>query len=117
MWVKALLVIVAVTVVLSCASSPQEGPEANVELSPSDITSGSDPTSACVVPPNPKRPLLRDEVCMLNLAVERCLKQDVCLVDCVAHAKGDDIGGGCFHLCYSFHSRDRAYPAAWQSCI
>jgi cytochrome P450 len=54
---------------------------------------------------------------MLKLAVERCRKQDMCFVDCVAHAKGDDIGGGSFHLCDSFHSRDRAYPAAWQSCI
>lgn len=40
-----------------------------------------------------------EEQCLLTVLRPRCDAVDKCLVDCIAGGEGQNVGGGCFHLC------------------
>ena len=39
------------------------------------------------------------ELCLLEVLRPRCDAVDTCLVDCITSGEGQNVGGGCFHLC------------------
>ena len=43
--------------------------------------------------------LSEEESCLLAVLRPRCDAVDKCLVDCIASGRGQNVGGGCFHLC------------------
>ena len=46
--------------------------------------------------------LTENEKCLLNSIKGRCNEVDQCFAQCITGGRGNNIGGGCFHLCDRF---------------
>lgn len=56
-----------------------------------------------------------NEVCQLRAARSRCHPLDACLLQCMDVGGGENVGGGCWHVCYAYHD-DVEIPGPKDGC-
>ena len=84
-------------ILCSCDSNINQGPK-KISISPPDIgLVGS--FLSCKA--KPMRALTSEEKCRIKKLSARCLPADDCLVSCIVSRDGNNVGGGCEHVCFS----------------
>ena len=92
--VAALVLVVSPVAFASCASR-----------NPIQLTLTPDAIARCQEKQDCSAPIAegispsREESCLLEVIRPRCDAVDHCLVGCITTGKGQDVGGGCLHLC------------------
>ena len=99
--VVALLAILAVT---SCgndgapAKKPAVLPSVYVPPPPSDF---GDITNFNQCSAKPRRALSEQDKCAVRLLSQNCTAAADCLVTCTMSPDAENVGGGCYHVCFS----------------
>ncbi len=64
----------------------------------------------------PRRELSVREKCQIEELSARCTPADDCLVSCISSTQGQQVGGGCSHVCFFGLHRGESKPPGWAEC-
>ncbi len=77
----------------------------------------SDKTSECSFQPPQGLSYKEEDLCLYRLVEQRCVEGDQCLLDCWANKDGENVGGGCWHICFAYTGRElTGLPDGAESC-
>ena len=65
---------------------------------------------------SPKVELSSEEQCLVDLHRERGLEGDKCIADCLEHGGGENVGGGCWHVCFAYTGLEWVEMPKMDSC-
>ncbi|ALN64749.1 putative lipoprotein [Lysobacter antibioticus] len=64
----------------------------------------------------PRRALSERERCEIAALATHCSPANDCLVSCLSSPGGVNVGGGCWHVCFSGMHRDEPAPPGFAEC-
>jgi hypothetical protein len=108
---SALLLCLAASVSAGCEGGSSDDAFARVDRMRSELN------GSCNYSISEKNRNNEELLCVLNTLRSRCNKLDDCYIYCLGNDVGEEIGGGCHHLCNYGSKEHWAFPKEAKACI